>query len=29
MVMGYVDMALGYAVMGVEFIDTLRDMIPI
>ena len=27
--MGYLDMGLGYAVMGVELIDTLRDMIPV
>jgi hypothetical protein len=27
MVMGYVNLGLGYAVMGVEFIDTIRNMI--
>ena len=29
MVMGYVEMVLGYAVMAVGMIETLRDMIPI
>ena len=27
--MGYVDMVLGYAVMAVGMIETLRDMIPV
>ena len=27
--MGYADMVLGYAVMGVGMLDTLRDMIPV
>ena len=29
MAMGYVDMVLGYAVMAVGMIETLRDMIPV